>query len=323
MRKPLVIVLAATVILFWVGVLVFRFLKGLSWVDALFTTMTTIGFGDHNLKDGSAAIKLFGVFMMLSGAAALAAVFGIMTDLILRWRLQELFGQRRKRMRDHIVLCGLGNVGFRVLEHLRSIGEDVVVIERDDSGKFLEDARRMGVEVITGDMRLASSLDRAEIKQARCLIAVADEDLSNLEAALGARAVNENIRIVLRMFDQNLADKVRAGFGIETAFSTSALAAPAFAMSAMDPAVIGSFYIGGSLMLNMEIVVQAGSVLDGLSIAELERKGEISVLAHESVDTGDCRLHPASATLLAAGDKVIASLAPSFVRGFRELSQSA
>ena len=139
-------------------------------------------------------------------------------------------------MRNHVVLCGLGNIGFRVLEHLRKLGEIVIIVEKHEDGNFVKQAKAMKVPVVIGDIRFSSVLEDVNIVEAKCLIAATDDDLANLDAALTARAARDDIRVVLRMFDQELAEKVRDGFGIETAFSTSALAAPAFAMAAVDPA---------------------------------------------------------------------------------------
>jgi hypothetical protein len=43
--------------------------------------------------------------------------------------------------RDHIVLCGLGHLGYRVFEHLVESHIDVVVIEMDENNRFLAQAR--------------------------------------------------------------------------------------------------------------------------------------------------------------------------------------
>ena len=223
-------------------------------------------------------------------------------------------------MRDHIVLCGLGNVGYRVLEHLKRLGEEVVVVEMKEECRFADDARNMGVPVVTGDIRLLSTLKKADIKKARCLIAVSDEDMANLEAALSARSVNEEIRIVMRIFDHNLANKLRSGFGIETAFSTSALAAPAFAMAAVDPSIIGSFYVGEDLMLNLEITVRDGSRLNGMTTEELQNLGEVSILVYESVLEAKRVIHPSGSIKLNPGDKLFISTVPHFVSKIHELN---
>ena len=97
----IVLIINATIL--WLGVLVFHHISDRPWTDAILTAMTTVGFGEYNLDRAPADIKIFGVFLMLVGAAALAAGYGIVTDMIMKSRLQEFFGRRRRRMKDHII----------------------------------------------------------------------------------------------------------------------------------------------------------------------------------------------------------------------------
>lgn len=256
---------------------------------------------------------------MVSGAASMAAIFGIITDVLLKSRLQEFFTQRRRHMRDHIVLCGLGNVGFRVLEHLIHLGEPVVVVEKQEEGAFLDQARALKVPLVIGDVRFSSILKEVNIEEAKCLIAATDDDLANLDAALTAREANNEIRIVLRMFDQELAKKIQDAFSIQTAFSTSALAAPAFAMAAVDRRVIGSFNIGSDLMLNLQIDVIKGSELDGMTAAELDN-GHASLLAHTDGQTDHRSLHPPGDLSIRSGDTIVVAIAPDCLPRLKEMN---
>src|SRR5215468_8562982 len=128
MRRPLRILLALALAVMLGGVVVFKFghHDNLSWLDALYftvTTMTTVGYGDIALKDARDGVKLFGIFFMPASAGLLAATFGILTDYLIKARLEQLFGPWRSRMRNHVILCGLGHVGIRILEQLRRLGE--------------------------------------------------------------------------------------------------------------------------------------------------------------------------------------------------------
>ena len=143
------------------------------------------------------------------------------------------------------------------------------------------------------------------------------------EAALNARSVNDDIHTVLRLFDQNLADKIQSGFGIEVAFSTSALAAPAFAMAAVDRSVIGSFFVRESLMLNVELTVRQGTELAGMTTAELHGRANVAVLAHTDTASGQQQLHPAGAIQIQPGDTLVVSTVPEFLARLHEMNTSA
>ena len=139
--------------------------------------------------------------------------------------------------RDHVVLCGLGHVGSRVLESLRAAGAEVVAIERDAASRFAAAARAAGTPVLASDMRDDAVLIEAGVPSARCIVVATDDDLANLEVALDARRMNPRIRVLLRFYDQRMAAKIQAAFGIEEAFSSAALAAPVIAAKALAAAV--------------------------------------------------------------------------------------
>jgi voltage-gated potassium channel len=171
---------------------------------------------------------------------------------------------------DHIIIVGLGNVGYRVLEELLSRDEDVVVIESAEQSAFLDEARDANVPVFTGDARRESLLEEAGIKRARAVIACTDDDLVNLEVCFDARKLQPHIRLVMRMFDQTLAQKIGDAFSLESSFSTSALAAPLFAAAALNARVHGAYRLGDTLMVTVEVPLDDRSSLKDRSVADIE-----------------------------------------------------
>ena len=215
---------------------VFAQFHGLTPVDAVYftiTTVTTTGFGDINLVDASWALKLYGILLMLVGAATLAALYALVTDALVSSRIARALGQVPRGIRGHVVVAGLGTVGFRIVEQLVAARVPVAAIERNEESRFVGAARALGVPVIVGDAGLAQTLAHARPQRARCLLAVTDSDVANLEAALNARTVAPDLKIVARLFDADLAERVERIFGIPSR-SVSALAAPAFAAAALD-----------------------------------------------------------------------------------------
>ena len=308
MRKIFLYVLLAGLVVLLTAVAVFHYGMGLDWLDASYfslTIMTTIGFGDFTLKNTTPAIKIFGMFLMLVGTASFASIFGIVTDFLLKARIEEVLGVRRRKMKDHIILCGLGTVGFRVFQWLHKMNEQVVVLEKSADGKFVNAVKAMKIPVVIGDLSLPETLDRVNIAEARCLIAATDKDLVNIEAGLNARAANDDIRVVLRIFDQNLAGKLQDGMNFDMALSTSALAAPAFAMAAVDPSVVGSFFVGDDLVLNIELFVQEGTPLSEMTSQELVQLGDYAVLAHEAACDKNHTLIPSVDIKFSPGDRLV------------------
>lgn len=137
--------------------------------------------------------------------------------------------------RDHVVLCGLGHLGLRVLEELRRRGVEVVAIERDPAARFLPAARALSVPVLVADMRDDAVLEEASVRHARTIVVATSDDMANLEVALDARRMNPAIKVMVRFYDQQLAAKIQGAFGIDDAFSSAALAAPAIVDRAVAP----------------------------------------------------------------------------------------
>jgi voltage-gated potassium channel Kch len=128
--------------------------------------------------------------------------------------------------RDHVVLCGLGHLGLRVLEEMRRREVEVVAIERDPAGRFVPAAKALGVPVLAADMRDDRVLEDAGIRHAKAVVVATNDDMANLEVALDARRMNPSIRVLVRFYDQQIATKIQGAFGIDEAFSSAALAAP-------------------------------------------------------------------------------------------------
>jgi voltage-gated potassium channel len=220
--------------------------------------------------------------------------------------------------RDHIVVCGLGRIGYRVVKELLRLGEDVIGIERNAEGPFLEEIRRMNVPVLLGDARKQESLEKARIQDASAIVICTQDDLTNLDVALEARDLKPGIKVVMRMFDAQLTEKVRRGFDIHTAFSTSALAAPVFAAAATRAQIDQSFYVDDVLMNVARATVQAGSALEGRTVAQVEEELDITVVLHKGTDSFDP--HPAPGVTLHAGDCLVVFASLESLARLRERS---
>ena len=58
----------------------------------------------------------------------------------------------------HVVVCGLGNIGYRVVEELTAMGERVVAIDKYGEGPFHDTVRHKGVPTFIGDATVPAIL---------------------------------------------------------------------------------------------------------------------------------------------------------------------
>jgi Trk K+ transport system NAD-binding subunit len=235
------LVLRAVLVLFGIGAVAtgyFHFAEKLRWIDALYftvTTMATVGYGDFNLKDSSTFSKIFGVALMIASVANTAVIFALITDSLLKKRLVLSFGRRHVAHVGHIVVVGVGTVGLRVVEQLRARGETVVVIDSHEGGRHLPAIYSRRVPAIIGDARLERTLRDAGLPRAKAMLSVTSDDLANLEIGLNAKQLNPPMRVVLRIFDQELAQSLREQLDTQFSSSMSAIAAEALAKFADEP----------------------------------------------------------------------------------------
>jgi Trk K+ transport system NAD-binding subunit len=204
---------------------------------------------------------------------------------------------------DHVIVCGLGKIGFRVILELLKYNRDIVVIEPDPDCQFIEKTKALGVPVLLADARRSESLIKANVEKADAIIPCTNDELTNLEIALDARELHPDIKVVMRMFDPDLARRVEKGFGIHTAFSTSSLAAPIFAAAAMRVNVKHSFYVGDQLLNLGELVIHSQSPLVGWSIDKLEDEYGLSLVSYQ--DDEKVVLHPEGDLKLGVGAKIL------------------
>jgi len=209
--------------------------------------------------------------------------------------------------RDHIVLCGIGHLGIRILEELCSAGAAVVALEKDENGMFVAQAKRTGTPVIIGDMKDDSALVAAGVGRARGVIIATNDDMANLEVALDSRRLNPNIRVVMRLFEQSIANKISNAFLVDVAFSASTLAAPIVVAMSMGSRVLSSTLIANIPHVSAELTVGEGSAMAGKSVDEIERSFCCKILARTPSE-GPVELPPTSEGKIAAGDRLVVHL---------------
>ena len=182
------------------------------------------------------------------GVAALALVIALLTDAIVSTRLAHALGGLPRNLRGHAIVCGLGTVGYRIGTELLAAGIDVCGVDLDE-GLGLARARSAGIAAAIGDAAQASTLRSLGVQDAEYLFCVTDNDVANLEAALVARAENPALRIVLRLFDADLAGRVERVAGLGVSRSVADLAAPAFAAAALGRDVTDTIRTRDGLLL--------------------------------------------------------------------------
>jgi hypothetical protein len=204
----------------------FHLAEGLSWLNALYfvvVTVATVGYGDISLANSSAGSKIAGIALILASTVFIWMIFSLTVDDIIKRRVQRALGRRRYAMKGHVILSGLGRLGYFVAEGLLKRGEKVLIIEQNVESTTVDHFRAMGAEVYLGDARRPRVLQDAGVRHARALFALVDDDFVNLEIGLNARSFAPNLRLVLRIYDEATSRRIKEHLDIHLTFSTSAI----------------------------------------------------------------------------------------------------
>ena len=252
--------------------------------------------GDHGAE------KVAQVLLTADGMALLPVV----TALIVGARLTGRVRSEPKPGEGHVIVVGGGEVGIRVMGGLFDLGFHAVLIDQDQNARAVEFARSHRLPVIVGDACDERTLRQAGIKTAIALVCVTNSDIVNLEAALQGRAMrDEQMRIVLRLFDDDLAGRVHRKVPNVVSRSVSYLAAPAFAAALLEHRVLRTIAVGRHVLLIADVRVEPGASIEGCPLTDLEQDRLARVLALQGRGTLKFDWSPRRSRRLEANDRVI------------------
>jgi Trk K+ transport system NAD-binding subunit len=304
LNRKLGITALGLLILLGLGTALFASVGGLSWYDALYLALLDAAGAAQPDTGLSIANKIVQTMVTIVGISIIPVVTATVVDAVVSSRLDTALGRIRP-IAGHVVVVGLGNVGARVLSQLDDLGVPVVCVDSDEHARGVPLARQIGAPIVFGDASREDTLRAAYLGTCRALVAVTGNDVTNLETALQGRAMSEQLRVVLRLFDSDLAERVERNFGITISRSVPGLAAPAFAAAMLRREVLGTISVGRRILLIAEVPIQAGSELDGEVSESVNAPHQAQVIAIQRHPTDILELPAPPDHRLTGGDRLI------------------
>jgi Trk K+ transport system NAD-binding subunit len=201
-------------------------------------------------------------------------------------------------------VVGLGNVGTRVIRQLHDLDLEVVAIDKAENPRGAAVAEELKIPLIVGDASQEGTLREAFVKDCRALLVLSTDDVTNLQTALLGRALKPDLRVVLRLFEGDLAERIQQKpYDIAVSRSVSYLAAPEFAAAMMEREVIKTIPVGRHVLLVAEVPVAEGSPLDGATVAAA-RGTDVRVIALAQWGEPGAIWNPVPGQRIAAGDRL-------------------
>lgn len=313
------------------GAIGYRWLAHLGWIDAFYmaiTTLFTLGF--REMGEVTALTKLFTIFYLVAGLGIATYAVSNLTALIVEGDLQGYLRERRmeKRLVDlkgHIIVCGLGKMGFQAAWELKQAGVPFVVIELDES-KGRNNPRMQGELILHGNALNEHVLERAGIRRAKGLISALASDADNVLVVLMARQMNPHLPIVARNAKLGTERQLKAA-GANHIVSPYEIGGRRMAGLLLNPDVMRFFDVvldQDQVELGMErILIHGASKLVGLSLREARLRDATGALV-VGIQRGQERLkfNPQGGERFLEGDVVLAMGPASALKAFQALAQN-
>ena len=217
-----------------------------------------------------------------------------------------------ERMKEHVIICGVGRTGRQVAQELDAAGQEYLVIERDPGR--IEQLREYvpGARVVEGDATHDQVLLDAGLVRAKGLVACLSSDTDNLFVCLSARDLAAKPTIVARAYEEESMDKLYRA-GADHVVSPNISSAIRMASMVLHPSVVTLFDIAtrsSRLALRIEqTTIPESSLLAGRTLAEAQIPQEtgLIVIAIGKPTDGqpEFLFNPSADARMEAGDEVI------------------
>ena len=315
-------------------------IAGWGFLDAVYMTIITVfGVGYGEIGPMTPHLRAFTIFVIIAGTSSAVYTVGGFFQALAEGEMNRLLGARRMsrdidRLKDHVIICGLGRIGRLLARKLVETGQPFVVI--DSNPDRVERGVNLGYLVYEGNATDESVLRAAGIERAKALATVLPDDAENVFITLTARGMNPHMTIVARGEAASTENKLKLA-GADRVVLPANIGAERIAQILNHPSAL--YFLeedkGRATLSEMlsrldvkldEVPVRPQSPLDGRTIGDVEVRGHgtFIVVALLQKD-GNTIIHPPQSTQLYPGDTLIvmghSDDMPTFVFG-REYSRN-
>ncbi len=280
-------------------------------------TITTLG-SIQNPHDAPGRVvvvglELFGIGTLFYGLVTVAEFFvsGQLSGLLEERRTQRMIDS----FTDHFIICGFGRVGRQVARDLRRVGAKHLVIDSNPDNR--EAAQLAGVRYIESEAADDEALEQAGIERAKAVIACVDSDAENIFIALTARELRDDILIIARASREDSEKKLLRA-GADRVISPYKTSGSEMARVALHPQVGGAVEVADYRMEEIEVSPRCEGV--GRTVDDV--RGASTIVALRRTD-GRLEPQPAPATVIEAGDKLVALGTPGALERLEGIFQPA
>jgi len=318
-RKRVIKGLILTLVTIAVGTAGYEILGGPEWslLDSIYMTiitLTSVGFGEiQDLSDNPYA-RILTIFIIFFGMGSILFVVSSITGFIVEGELSNVFGRRKmlkeiSSLKNHFIVCGIGNTGCVVVKELVQTQRDFVVVDTN-----LEELEKLSetdkILYINDDATNDSALVNAGIHEAQGLITTLPDDKDNLFVTLTAKQLNPDLRIVSKGVEEHTIKKLKMA-GAASVVRPNSIGGMRMVSELIRPAAVGFLdkmlrtQKGKSYRIE-EIAIPAGSKFIGqtLSQANLVKGTRVLIVAMKEKDK-DFVYNPDDKSIITDGTVIV------------------
>ena len=313
-KRKLKFILYAFALLLFIGVIGYKILLKVDFVDALYMTVitiSTVGFGEVGTTSNIS--EIFSVFMIFLGVGIVGYAFTTIVAMFVEGKVVDLWkGSKMDRkisaLNNHYIICGSGELAEVIINKFIDENLDFVVItdKRDD----LNDYSQHNILVIEGHSTEESVLEHARIERAKGLVATMDNEVDNIVTVLTARDLNKEIYIIANAITTTGSEKLLK-VGANKTLSATEISGKRKASLMIKPNIISFLDVVtriGDVELDLEeVVVMNGSYLENKNLIEsqIPKKTGLIVLAIKKIEDGKMLFNPPGDYTFKIGDVLI------------------
>lgn len=269
-----------------IGVIGFQLFEDLEPIDAVYMTiitMSTVGY--ETIGELSPEGKIFVIFLIIFTLGTFFYAITTVTTFIVEGEIRQVFKQYKvskevSKLKDHVIICGLGRNGREAASELLDQGISFIAIEY--SQERIDDfmVHHPTALIVHGDATDEDTLKDANVTRARGVITSLADDAANVFVTLTARELNPNAFIVSRASNESTISKMRTA-GATKVVLPNLIGGRKMARLITKPALAEFVDIitgEGETKLHLEEIPCGNDKLVGKTLANLEIRRSTGVL---------------------------------------------
>ncbi len=326
-RSKIYIAISLMVAILITGVVGYRYLSDLSWVDAIYMTVitvTTVGFTE--VGPMSTEAKVFTVLLIIASVFIFAYAISVITEYILSRNSLDILKKKKvknkiRTLSKHVIICGFGRNGNQAAERLKAYKRPFVVVEKD---KEIIEKYGDNILFVEGDANDDEVLIEAGINRAQYIITTLPDDAANLFVVLSARQLNKKLNIISRASQITSQKKLKLA-GADQVIMPDKIGGDHMASLVVMPDLISfmdELSLEGGHTTNLEEVAIEDFTEEGecnsLRDLDLRRKTGCTIIGYIAPD-GKYTINPEADMQLQPKSKVIVLGRPEQIRKLNEM----